>query len=278
MFQDMKFKKQTFLYLILLVLAVSIMVILRNFIKQTDEVYELRDYEEIMASGVIKVVTDYNSIGYFISGDSARGFQLDMINALEDDWNIGINLFLENSLDDNLNGLQTQKYDIIARNIPQNSDLKEQFAFTSPITFNKLVLVQRKAEFNKNTAPVRQHLDLSKKEIHVPAESPAILRLNNLSEEIGSTIYIVEDMVYEQEQLVIMVAAGEIDYTVCDEKVAIRLAEKIPEIDIKTDMSFTQLESWAVRKDSPVLLDSLNRWLSDFKNTKRFREIFVKYY
>ena len=109
-------------------------------------------------------------------------------------------------------------------------------------------------------------------------DSPAILRLNNLSHEIGDTIFIVEDPTYEAEQLVMMVASGDIDFTLCDEKMAMRLAKLLPEIDIETDISFTQLESWAVRKDSPALLDSLNSWLVRFKTTTAFSRIYRNYY
>lgn len=237
-----------------------------------------RDYNEIIDSGVLNVVTDYNSIGYFVSGDSVAGFQYEILKALEDDLNVKVNLFLENSLDDNLKGLQSQKYDLIARNIAVNSELRELYYFTEPLTLNKLILVQRKAEYNNNTEPVRQHLDLAKKSIYVPEDSPSILRLTNLSHEIGDTIFIIKDSTYEAEQLVMMVASGNIDYTVCDEKTALRLSETLPEIDIETDISFTQIESWVLRKDSPILLDSLNNWLDRIKDSKRFKEIYNRYY
>ena len=233
-----------------------------------------RDYNEIIDSGVLNVVTDYNSIGYFVSGDSVAGFQYEILKALEDDLNVKVNLFLENSLDDNLKGLQSQKYDLIARNIAVNSELRELYYFTEPLTLNKLILVQRKAEYNNNTEPVRQHLDLAKKSIYVPEDSPSILRLTNLSHEIGDTIFIIKDSTYGSEQLVMMVASGNIDYTVCDEKTALRLSETLPEIDIETDISFTQIESWVLRKDSPILLDSLNNWLDRIKDSKRFKEIY----
>ena len=55
-----------------------------------------------------------------------------------------------------------------------------------------------------------------------------------------------------------MVAKGDIDYAVCDQQIARVSKGNLPEIDIDTDISFTQLQSWAVRKDSPILLDSLN--------------------
>ena len=271
-------KKQLYFYIILLIIVALAMILLRNSI--TRKVYpKVRiDYSEIIEKGELSVVTDYNTIGYYVSGDTIQGFQHEMINALKKEWGIDINIFLENNLEDNLRGLQEGRYDIVARSIPVNSELKESIHFTEPLILNKLVLVQRKAQYNNDIEPLRQHLELAKKTIHVADGSPSIFRLNNLSHEIGDTIIVIENPTYEAEQLVMMVASGEIEYTVCDEKVAIRLSQELPEIDISTDISFTQIESWAVRKDSPVLLDSLNSWLSRFKQTHEFKNLIAKYY
>ena len=275
----MKIGKRLYLYLLLLIVAAGTMYLIRSQNRRNADSNPVpRDYNEIRASGVLNVVTDYNTIGYYVSGDSTQGFQMEMMQALEEEWGVTVNLFLENSLEENLEGLTAQRYDLVARNIPVNIPLKDTFAFTQPITFNKQVLVQRKATYNDGAEPIRQHLDLAGKTIHVPGDSPAILRLNNLSHEIGDTLFVVEDPTYETEQLVMMVATGDIDFTVSDEKVAVRLAETLPEIDFETDISFTQLESWAVRRDSPQLLDSLNSWLGRFKETPEFKRIFEKYY
>ncbi len=275
----MKVSRRLVTYSVLLLIAIAAMVWLRSYmIRSGGQPLTERDLGEILASGELNVVTDYNSIGYFVSGDTVRGFQLEMMQALERDWAIRVNFFLENSLEDNVKGLHKQRYDLIARSIPVNTELREQVTFTIPISLNKQVLVQRKAEFNDGVEPIRQHLELAKKVIHVPSNSPAILRIDNLSYEIGDTIFIVEDPTYEVEQLVMMVAAGDIDFTVCDEKIASRLIHILPEIDTETDISFTQLESWAVRAGSPVLLDSLNSWLTRFKKTKAFQRLHEKYY
>lgn len=259
--------------------ALFLMVLLINLSKHfKNKSHEVRDYAQIEQSGVLNVATDYNSIGYYVSGDSVMGFQYEMMRALEKAWSVKVHVFLENSLDDNLKGLLTQKYDLVARSIPVNTELKGTFAFTQSIILNKQVLVQRKALYNDSIPPIRQHLDLGKRVIYVPEDSPAMLRLKNLSHEIGDTIYIRQNTTYEAEQLVMMVASGDIDFTVCDQKVAKQLAERFPEIDIETDISFTQLESWAVRKDAPVLLDSLNAWLNRFRETKEFRKIYERYY
>lgn len=254
------------------------MIMLRNTLTKKSNHREINDYNEIMKRGEMNVVTDYNTIGYFISGDTVQGFQYELINALEEEWGIHINIFLENNLQDNLTGLQEGRFDLVARSIPVNSELKGNFSFTEPLILNKLVLVQRKLQYNDSVQPLRQHLELAKKTIHVAEGSPSILRLNNLSHEIGDTILVVQNTTYEAEQLVMMVASGEIEYTVSDEKVALQLSEELPEIDIETDISFTQIESWAVRKDSPILLDSINSWLTRFKETREFKNLIAKYY
>jgi ABC-type amino acid transport substrate-binding protein len=52
----------------------------------------------------------------------------------------------------------------------------------------------------------------------------------------------------------------------------------IPKIDIATDIGFTQLNAWVVRKTSPVLRDSLNAWLRQLKASGKFEEIYNRYY
>ena len=104
------------------------------------------------------------------------------------------------------------------------------------------------------------------------------MRLQILGLEIGDTIYVVEDELYSTEQLMIMVAKGDIDYAVCAQKIARMNQKNLKEVDILTDGSFTQLQSWAVRKDSPVLLDSLNSWLQQIKNSGLYDQIYKRYY
>lgn len=275
----MKSRKLLLLYIFLLLVAIFLLIFLFNLPKKVDnKTGAHRDFQEIKESGVLNIVTDYNSTGYYISGDSVTGFQYEMVKALERDWQLKVNLFLENSLDENLNGLLEGRYDIVARNIPVDMTLREKFNFVESIILNKQVLVQRKAKFNHEVQPIRQHLQLAKKVIHVGKNSPVMLRLKNLSHEIGDTIFIEQDNTYATEQLVIMVAAGDIDFTVCDEEIAKQLASDLPEIDIETDIGFTQLQSWAVRKNSTDLLDSLNVWLTVFRDSREFKKMYKKYY
>lgn len=246
------------------------------FVLEKDE--SPRDFPQIEKVGVIHIVTDYNSVGYFVSGDTIAGFNYDLIQLLKSHIPFKIEILLESSLDKSIEGIQTGKYDVLARNIPVTSELRETLSFTEPVTQNRQVLIQRKKEFNDEVEPLRSHLNLAKKTLYVPANSPAILRIRNLSHEIGDTIYIKEDEMYGTEQLAMLVASKEIDYAVCDEKAAAKMAVALPEIDYKTLIGFTHFEAWAVSEKSPVLLDSLNRWIKEIKATKAYESIYKKYY
>ena len=75
-----------------------------------------------------------------------------------------------------------------------------------------------------------------------------------------------------------MVAHGDINYAVCDESIALASIDSFPQLDIHTDISFTQFYSWGISKKSPVLLDSLNSWLKTFARSKEYQRIYKKYY
>ena len=182
------------------------------------------------------------------------------------------------SFEERLEGLSEGRYDVIACGILATSELKDSLLLTSPITLNKQVLVQRRENGENDSLYIRNQLDLAGRTLHVVKGSPSILRIQNLGNEIGDTIYIKEIDKYGSEQLISMVAHGDIDYAVCDESIAHAAADSIPQIDINTAISFTQFYSWAVSKQSPALLDSLNAWLDKFQKEKEYQKIYKKYY
>jgi ABC-type amino acid transport substrate-binding protein len=75
-----------------------------------------------------------------------------------------------------------------------------------------------------------------------------------------------------------MVANADIDYTICDESIALTVIKDMPQLDIKTAISFTQFYSWGVNKENNILLDTLNVWLEAYKQTPEFQRLLKKYY
>ena len=253
------------LYTFLLCVTLAIILLLWLFVYKK---HTSRDYPEIKKEGILRIVTEYNSVGYYVSGDTIEGFQYELCKAIEKISGLAVEIYLENNLEKSIEGLNNHTYDIIARNIPITTENRNFFAFTEPITLSRQVLVQRTAKANDNIPPIRNQIELAQKTLHVTQNSPGILRLRNLEEEIADTIYIQEDTLYSDEHLIYLVAEGDIDYAVVDYEIAVKSKKIFPQIDIQTDISFTQLQAWALRKDAPVLLDSLNNWLNSVENRK----------
>ena len=183
--------------------------------------------ERIREKGILKVVTEYNSISYFIYRGQPMGFQYEMLQALANHMDLELEVTVSNNLDQNFLDLEEGNVDLIAMNLTVTSERKEQVAFTVPLLQTRQVLVQRKPdlwnEMNQKqleSSMIRNQLDLTGKTVYVQAGSVYSDRLRSLSDEIGGGINIREVQL-ESEQLVQRVALGEVDYAVCDENVAL---------------------------------------------------------
>lgn len=270
-------KKKLLKYLVLGIVATLIATFLLPSKKK--QVTHPRDYHEIAGEGAIHAATEYNSISFFVNGDTLSGFHYELIEAFARDHSLKTVITPEMSFEKRLQGLAEGKFDVIAYDVLATSELKDSLLLTHPIALNKEVLVQRKPYTSQDSALfIKNQLELAGKTLHVVKDAPSILRIRNLSHEIADTIYIKEIEKYGPEQLIAMVAHGDIDYAVCNESIARMAIDSLPQIDISTDISFTQFYSWAVSKQSPALLDSLNTWLDTFKKTQTYKKLYQKYY
>ncbi|MGL5787179.1 MAG: transporter substrate-binding domain-containing protein [Bacteroidales bacterium] len=265
-------KKQLYLYIFLLAVIIVAMVAVRNYSSDKEEVTH-RDLPEIRQEGILRMAADYNSVELHAQADSMAGFQYELARAFSDFTGVEIEIYPVSSIEESLDGLNANKYDIVARLIPVTVQLKEQFNASKPFVTSKHVLVQRLPEGDNDSLLIRNQLYLAGKELHIAKNSSVYTRLANLMKEIGDTIYVVEDPLYQDEQLIQMVSMNLIDYAVVDEHIAKRIQADYPNVDIKTDISFAQLNSWITRKDSPVLMDSINSFVEQFKNSNKFKEL-----
>jgi membrane-bound lytic murein transglycosylase MltF len=253
-------RKKTILWLSLVALCTLAAVVVG---RRPGREKTVRDWPEIRTSGILNIVTEYNADGYHLSGDTVSGFQYTLCRRVEARSGLTVRILLANDWDDCLQMLHDHRCDAIALNIPITGESRTTLAFTHPIAQNRQVLVQRRPGNADSLPLIRNQMDLGGKTIWTPAHSPTLLRLKNLSEEIAAPIHIRQVENYTQEQLLYLVAYGEADYAIVDRALAEKNAPLFPQLDTTTDIGFTQLQAWAVRKDAPALLDSLNRWLTE---------------
>ncbi|WP_272961393.1 transporter substrate-binding domain-containing protein [Barnesiella viscericola] len=268
----MKVKRHLYIYIGLLVVVVGIMAWLRP-----KSEYHPRSFEEIKADGVLRIVTDYTPLSYYLQGDSLTGFDYELARMVGQRSGLAIEITPEVNLSKSIEGLERGQYDIIARQLPVTSEIKEELAFTVPIQLNRQVLVQRK-DNPSHKKLIRNQLDLARETLYIVSDAPTRLRINNLAREIGDTIYIQEEETYGAEQLIMMVATGEIEFAVCDKAIAQQMSKDYPQLDCNTDISFTQFQSWALRKNDSILLDSLNKWITDIQQEDRYKKLYDSYF
>jgi len=235
---------------------------------------QITHMEMIREYGALKVVTEYNSISYFLYRGQPLGFQYEMLQELANHMNLPLEVSVSNDLGRNFSDLQEGQVDLIAMNLTITSDRKREVAFTEPLLQTRQVLVQRKQQ---EAALIRNQLDLEGKEVYVQEGSVYEARLQTLSNEIGGGINIRE-VNLESEHLIQRVALGEIDYTVCDENVGLVNATYFPQLDVGTAISFPQHVAWAVHHRSDSLKKVIDQWITDYRKTDKYAILYHKYF
>jgi membrane-bound lytic murein transglycosylase F len=240
----------------------------------------LRDLDGILKEGKLRVVVDYNFTNYFVYRGKPMGYKYEMLKQLARELDVKLEFVVSNDLEETFRGLETGRFDLAAKNLTITKERNKRVDFTQPITQTRQVLVQRRQSNKSNSRNqlVNSQLELAGKTITVQKHTAFVTRLHNIEEEIGYELVVVEDSLAGVEQLVSMVASGEIDYTVCDEIVAKLYARHYSNLDVSVPVSFRQNIAWAVRKDAAKLKEYLDIWLDDFQGTDQYKQLQVKYF
>ncbi len=266
------------------ILAAIVIVALVVGCKQKKATVVVQDYllEKIKKSGKLVATTNYNSTDYFIYKGNPMGFQLEMLNAFAKHLGVKLEIIISNDLYTNVMQLTSGRCDLIAHNFTITNDRKKIVDFSIPIMQTRQVLVQRIEDSDDDTTHstpfIRNLLDLAGKDVYVLKHSSHVVRLQNLQNEIGDSINIISSDTCDVELLIEMVSDGTIDYTISDENAAMVNKTYFSNIDVNTPISFQQNLAWAVRKNCNSLLNELNKWLVEFKETNEYSRIYDTYY
>lgn len=219
-------------------------------------------------------MTEYNAISYHVAGDTVQGFDYELLHEFAEAQGLRLEITPEMSYEERLKGILQGQYDVLATGTLVTTRSKDSLLFTHTLALGKQVLVQRKPKDENDSTYIKNPLELAHKTLYITENSPALLRIHNLMNEIADTIYIKEIKDYGPEQLMAMVAGGDIPYTVCDESIAQASIGDFPELDIQTGIGFTQLYAWGVSKTSTELADSLNAWLDKYTKTNDYKKLY----
>lgn len=254
----------------LLIIAVAAMWLLKAF--------TLRSHTEFSSSAsgsdTIDVAIEYSPLTFYQRGDTLGGFDYDLLRAIASEGGLNVKFHPFSSMSSALNGLDDGSFDIVVADAPATATLRDRFAVSEPSYLDRQVLVQRA----DSSSLITSALGLGGKKVWVPSGSPATERLRALSQEIGDSIIISADPHYGSEQLFILTATGEIDRAVVNERIAKAMAEMYPDVDVSTAVSFTQFQSWLMRRGDEALTSRIDSLLKRFKATPAYAELHLRYF
>jgi membrane-bound lytic murein transglycosylase F len=244
------------------------------------------DLPEIKEKGTLTAITSYSSTSFFIYRGQLMGFEYELLRWLADYLELELEIEIAQNLDMLVTMLNQGKGDIIAHNLTITKERKEYLKFTNYHTLTKQVLVQRKPNnwhlmkiHRIENKLVRNPIHLIGKQVHVRKNTAYYERLTNLSEEIGGDIRIIPAPSHlVTEEIIKMVARGEINYTVADQNIALLNQTYYPNVDVNTEVSFPQRIAWAVRKNSPELQAAVNAWVEEIRGSEKYNVIYNKYF
>jgi len=258
----------------------------RNESKDTSAFAQETSLDRVLRQGTLNVITDYNSMNYFIYRGQPMGFQYEMLEHFSSSLGVKLKIRIEENLEKAFDQLADQKTDLIAIGLTVTGERRKRFDFTEPLLVTRQVLVQRLPDNWRRLATrdeleaklLRSSLELGGKTIYVQEGSVFRKRLEVLAEETGDSIIIIDDK-RDVEELVEAVSKGQIEYTVADEHMALLFLKIYPDIDVRTPLSFEQRLAWALNKEQDnELLNEINAWLAGFTSSSAGVTLYKKYF
>ena len=210
----------------------------------------------------------------YMYSDTLAGINKSIAEEFEKDLNLPIKIWPITEPAYGMEKLESKDFDILA-SLPLDNYIKNRFDVSESVFLDRLVLVQ-----TTDSAGIKQitsSLDLNGKDIHVIAGSSAIKRLQNLAQEIGGTINIIEEKDLSEELLTLKVANGSIPFAVVNERVAREIADSYPNLTYDTTISFTQFQVWVFNKTDSIIFKQFNDWFENFRQTEKYRKILDSY-
>lgn len=263
---------RTLLYSALLLLAVWAMWGLRTC--STDSPF-VRSEQGKSGGDTLDIAIEYSPLSLYRYADTLGGFNYDVLRRIADLADIEIKFHPVSNFNSALQKLDDGSFDVVVADIPLTSEHADRYLFTEPSFLARQVLIQLRD--SAGSLDVGNRLQLAGKRVCVSRGSSAGMRLRNLADEIGDTIYVEEDSINGNEQLFLLVASGKVPLAVVSETMAKRMSRKFPDVDLSTEISFTQFQSWILRRGDTELKQRLDSLIIEFKSTEEYKSLQERY-
>lgn len=235
-----------------------------------------RSWDEIIDSGILRVATNYNNVDYYIDNGKPVGLSYELIKEFADSLNLILEVNMVSNYSERVEGLSKGEYDVVISHLPINVTTKSQMLMSEPLLNTKLVLVQAASQFVDDSVYIAEVMQLDGKTICIEKNSPYMLVLDNLKDEMGLNFNIKEIDNVDSEMLCGMVIRGEAKYVVIDLISARIECEYRAILDSKLNLSFDHFVGWGIT-ESDILKSQLDSFIVNKKSTESWGVLKSKY-
>lgn len=245
--------------------------------QQIVETIEHYDLPQMKDSGVLVALTLNSSISYFDYRGEPMGFQYELAKQFSQSLGMKLELKTAHNTEDLVNMLLRGEGDLIAYPLPITKAFKDSLSFCGEDIITHQVLVQRNG--NKKQKALTNVTELIGKDVYAKP-GKHLERLINLDKELGGGIRIheVTNDSITNEDLIMQVSNGIIDYTISDNDLARLNKTYYSNLNINLAVSFDQKASWAVRKTSPLLSEAANQWHKENMTSPAYKASTKRYF
>lgn len=222
----------------------------------------------------LRVATIYGPGSYFLYRGEKLGYDYELVKRLCDDKRMTLDLSVAQSLNDALAMLDSGKVDLVACDLPINSETKRRFIPAGFENLTEQVLVQN------TSRPITDIEMLRGKRVTVERDSKHHIFLDSLNRRLGGEIIIntVSPDSLPASNLVEMVESGEIDFTIIDSDLAAINRTFTPDIDISLSLGSPSRSAWGVAPDNKWLADSIDAWAHSIRPRQEQALLVQRYY
>ena len=235
------------------------------------------DLTQMKDSGVLVALTLNSSISYFNYRGEPMGFQYELAEQFAQSLGLKLEMKTARNINDLVEMLIQGEGDLIAYPLPVTKKFKDSVAFCGEDIITHQVLVQRNG--NKKQPALTNVTELIGKDVYAKP-GKHLERLINLDKELGGGIRIheVTNDSITNEDLIMQVANGTIDYTISDNDLARLNKTYYSNLNVNLAVSFDQRASWAVRKTSLLLSEAANKWHKENMTSPAYKASSKKYF
>jgi len=218
-----------------------------------------RDLDDIDASGVIRLITRYNSSSYFIHRGGQAGFDYELVWRFARERGLTVEVVIPEPGEDFVTLLNSGQGDLVGADQTPNARLDPWVDWTRPVNFVHKVLVL--------PANSRREGDLGSLrglKITIPAGDPFGDQLQQLKKTLNIQFFVTAGRPGDQaEDILTLVSSNQAAATVVNDNLAHSAGAYLPNLKIGAELGERQPTVWLVRDNSPELKASLNAFLKE---------------